>query len=153
MIKEREQQELQITESKNKVYSRFQSEIAVRPDDIDLNQHVHNTRYLEYLLAARYDQMGRCYKMPMEDFIKLGFGWFVKATYIEYKRELGLGDTALVDTWIMEMQKQSVKVGFEIKRKSTGKLCTSGWIDYVMINIKTGKAETIPDFIIEKYSI
>ena len=58
-------------------HSKFETELQVRPDDIDMNQHVHNTRYLDYVLAARYDQMERCYKMPMEEFISLGYGWVV----------------------------------------------------------------------------
>ncbi|MEM7013763.1 MAG: acyl-CoA thioesterase, partial [Verrucomicrobiota bacterium] len=33
-------------------YSTFESELAVRPDDIDLNGHVHNSKYLDYVLAA-----------------------------------------------------------------------------------------------------
>ena len=46
--------------------SKFETEMPVRPDDIDMNQHVHNSRYFDYVLAARYDQMARCYRMPME---------------------------------------------------------------------------------------
>ncbi len=41
------------------VYSKFETELAVRPDDIDLYQHVHSTRYLDCLLAARFEQMDR----------------------------------------------------------------------------------------------
>ena len=37
------------------VYSKFETELAVRPDDIDLYQHVHSTRYLDYVLAARFE--------------------------------------------------------------------------------------------------
>ena len=44
-----------------KRYSTFESELTVRPDDIDMNNHVHNSKYLDYVLAARYDQMGRCF--------------------------------------------------------------------------------------------
>ena len=58
--------------------SKFESEMQVRPDDIDMNRHVHNSRYFDYVLAARYDQMARCYGMPMEEFIRHGFGWVVK---------------------------------------------------------------------------
>ncbi len=53
-------------------HSKFETELQVRPDDIDMNQHVHNTRYLDYVLAARYDLMERCYKMNMAEFIALG---------------------------------------------------------------------------------
>jgi len=39
------------------MHSIFATEIIIRPDDIDMNDHVHNTKYLDYVLAARYDQM------------------------------------------------------------------------------------------------
>lgn len=135
------------------VHSKFESELQVRPDDIDMNQHVHNSRYFDYVLAARYDQMERCYKMPMEEFIKLGFGWVIKAAHIEYKRPLGLGDRFVVRTWIQEIYKDGVKVHFEIVKRGNGKLSCDGYFHYTMINLKTGRAEVIPDWIVEKYSV
>ena len=135
------------------IHSRFETELAVRPDDIDINQHVHNSRYFDYVLAARYDQMSRCYKMSMEEFFKAGFSWVAKVAHLEYRRPLGLGDLMVVRTWIEEIFKDGVKVRFEIENKQTGKLCCSGWFDYTMISFKTGRAETIPAWIVEKYSI
>jgi len=134
-------------------HSKFETELQVRPDDIDMNQHVHNSRYFDYVLAARYDQMGRCYKMPMEEFIKLGFGWVVRASFVEYKRPLGLGDHFTVRTWVEKLIKDGVRVQFEILKKGNGKLCCDGYFDYTMVNLQTGRAETIPDFIVQKYSI
>src|SRR5689334_12301003 len=90
--------------------TKFETELQVRPDDIDMNQHVHNSRYFDYVLAARYDQMARCYGMPMEDFTKLGLAWVVKTAHLKYKRPLDLGETILVRTWIDEMAKSDVSV-------------------------------------------
>jgi len=135
------------------LHSKFESELQVRPDDIDMNQHVHNSRYCDYVLAARYDQMDRCYKMPMEEFLKHGFGWVVRRAFIEYKRPLGLGDWFIVRTWIHEIAADGVQVHFEIIKKGTGKLSCDGYFDYTMVNTKTGRAENIPDWIKEKYSI
>ncbi|HLA69312.1 MAG TPA: acyl-CoA thioesterase [Bacteroidota bacterium] len=135
------------------IHSKFESELQVRPDDIDMNQHVHNSRYFDYVLAARYDQMSRCYKMPMEEFLKHGFGWVVRRAFIEYKRPLGLGDWFIVRTWIHEIVDDGVQVHFEIIKKSTGKLSCDGYFDYTMVNTKTGRAESIPDWIKQKYSI
>jgi YbgC/YbaW family acyl-CoA thioester hydrolase len=133
--------------------TKFESELQVRPDDIDMNQHVHNSRYFDYVLAARYDQMARCYKVSMEEFMKLGFSWFVRASFVEYKRPLALGDAMIVRTWVAEVFKTGVRVNFEIIRKTTGKLCCDGYIDYTMVNAQTGRAETIPEWIVEKYSV
>lgn len=134
-------------------YSTFESDLIVRPDDIDMNNHVHNSRYLDYVLAARYDQMKRCYGMSMEEFIAMGLGWVVKTCFIEYKRPIVLGDTVTVRTWIDEIGTTDVKVRFEIYRKPTGKLSSEGYCEYTMVSLATGKAEAIPQHVIDKYSV
>ena len=136
-----------------KTFSKFESELQVRPDDIDMNQHVHNSKYFDYVLAARYDQMERCYKVAMADFVKLGFSWVVRTSFIEFKRPLGLGDSMVVRTWIEEIRSDGAKVRFEIVKKGNGKISCDGFFEYAMINVKTGRAEKVPDWIIEKYSI
>ena len=133
--------------------SRFETELTVRPDDIDMNQHVHNSRYFDYVLAARYDQMARCYGMPMEEFTKLGFGWVVRTAHVEYKRPLNLGDVVVIRTWIDEMRRDSVKVHFEMLKKPAGKLSAEGWFDFTMVSLATGRATAIPLSILEKYAI
>lgn len=134
-------------------YSKFTSEIPVRPDDIDMNNHVHNSKYLDFVLAARFEQMGRDYKMPMESFTQKGLGWVVNACTIQYKRSLVLGDIAIVKTGIIEIGTTFAKVGFEIIRKSTNKLSADGIFEYTLVNLNTGRAEKITDDIIHHYSI
>ncbi len=136
-----------------KAYSSFETELQVRPDDIDMNQHVHNSKYFDYVLAARYEQMESCYHFSMEEFLKNNYGWVVRKAVIEYKRPLGLGDRFLVKTRIVEIETKGCVVAFEIKNKKTNKLCCDGVFHYTMINTQTGRAEIIPDWIIEKYSI
>lgn len=133
--------------------AKFETELQVRPDDIDMNQHVHASRYFDYVLAARYEQMARCYKMSMEEFIKAGLGWFTRTSHLEYKRPLRLGEHFIVRTWIEEMFKDGVRVKFEILKKQTGKLCCDGYCDYTMVNLQTGRAEVIPDRIRDKYAL
>jgi acyl-CoA thioester hydrolase len=137
----------------NSAFSRFETEMQVRPDDIDMNKHVHNSRYFDYVLAARYDQMERCYKMPMAEFLVQGYGWVVRTANIEYKRPLGLGDRFIVTTWVHEVYETGVQVHFEIARKQPRKLCCEGFFNYTMIKTATGRAERIPEWIIQKYSI
>jgi YbgC/YbaW family acyl-CoA thioester hydrolase len=101
------------------VYSKFETELSVRPDDIDLYQHVHSTRYLDYVLAARFIQMERDYGMSMQAFAARGFGWFMTAASIQYKRPLGLGDKMLVRCWIDHFTDTGCRVSFEIEKQPT----------------------------------
>ena len=133
--------------------SKFETELQVRPDDIDMNQHVHGSRYFDYVLAARYDQMARCYKMSMEEFIKAGFGWFIRTAHLEYKRPLGIGDNFIVRTWVDDIRKDTVRVQFEIVKRNAGKLCCDGYFDYAMVKLATGRATPIPEWIAVKYAV
>lgn len=127
--------------------------MQVRPDDIDMFRHVHSSRYIDYVLAARYDQMRRCYGMPMEEFLQNGFGWVIVATYMEFKRPLKLGDYFVVRTQLVHFEKHTAKVDFEIVKKEGMKLCCTGHFDYTMIDMATGRAAVLPDWIIERYSL
>ncbi len=135
------------------MYSAFESEIKIRPDDIDLNNHVNNTKYLDFVLAARYEQMLKDYKMSMEDFHRLNFNWVVSVTHIEYKRSLKLDDKIIVRTQVDSVNGAQSKVNFWIIKKETEKIAAEGHLIYTMVSLKTGRPMRIPNEIIEKYSI
>jgi acyl-CoA thioester hydrolase/thioesterase-3 len=131
----------------------FSSEIKVRPDDIDLNNHVHNAKYLDYAQAARFEQMINDYKMPMEEFIEKGYNWVSSAAHIDWKRPLKLGDTAIVKTQMDSVNGAQCKVNFWIENKATNKLVSDGYFIYTMVSVKSGRPVRITDEIIERYSI
>jgi acyl-CoA thioester hydrolase/thioesterase-3 len=134
-------------------FSRFTTLHKVRPDDIDMFNHVHNSKYLDYVLAARYEQMELHYGMSMENFLELGYGWVVKTANVNYKRPLGLSDTFVVTTGLLEISQKGCRVMFEIKNNKTAKICSDGFFDFVMINLKSGKGVALTKDMIEKYSI
>jgi YbgC/YbaW family acyl-CoA thioester hydrolase len=135
------------------IYKTFETELRVRPDDIDMFKHVHNSKYFDYVLAARYDQMDQCYGMSMEKFMERGFGWVVKAVQINYKRALNLGDYFKVRTSIETIDERGCRVKFNIANKANDKLCSDGWFDFVMIDMQTGKGVKIPDDILAHYNM
>jgi len=134
-------------------FSTFETALSVRPDDIDMHQHVHNSRYLDYVLAARFDQMARCYGMGMDDFLERGWTWFVRTAHIEHKRALALGDTMTVRTRVAEIGKRNVIIAFEIVRGSDRRLSAEGWIDYLMVDRNSGRPMTIPEHVTRMYSV
>jgi YbgC/YbaW family acyl-CoA thioester hydrolase len=137
----------------NKKYSIFSTEIKVRPDDIDMNNHVHSSKYMDYVLAARYEQMGKDYGMPMDEFIKLGYIWVISSIQINFIRPLKLGDEMVVQTQLSSFGGAQSEVNFNIKKKGTMKTSADGKILYTMISAANGKPVRIPDEIINKYAI
>lgn len=133
-------------------FRKFESEITVRPDDIDMNNHVHTSRYFDYYLFARYDQMERCYGIPMEKFLENGWTWYVKSCQIEFKRPLVMGETVVVRTWLENFVKSEACVRFQIIKKQTGKTAAEGMVLNTMINIASGRPEIIPAWVIAQYT-
>ena len=131
----------------------FSSEIKVRPDDIDLNNHLHNAKYLDYVQAGRFEQMVKDYKMPMEEFIEKGYNWVASAANVNWKRPLKLGDTAIVKTQMESVNGAQCRVNFWIENKTTNKLVSEGHFVYTMVSVKSGRPIRITDEIIERYSI
>lgn len=131
----------------------FETEITIRPDDIDLNNHVHNAKYLDYVQAARFEQMKNNYKMQMQDFHNLGYNWVASSAYISWKRALLLDDKIVVKTQLDSIDGAQCKVNFWIVKKANNKIASEGNITYTMISIKTGRPMRIPEDVIEKYSV
>lgn len=134
-------------------HSIFETDFKVRPDDIDMFQHVHNSKYFDYVLAARYDQMERFYGMPLEEFMQQGFGWVVRTAYVDYKRALSMGDEFTVRTGIESFADKGCRVQFEIINKKTKKICCDGWFDYVLIDTASGRGVKVSAEMIERYTI
>jgi YbgC/YbaW family acyl-CoA thioester hydrolase len=132
-------------------YKSFETELKVRPDDIDMFKHVHNSKYLDYVLAARYDQMDQYYGMSMEVFMQRGFGWVVKAVQINFKRSLTMGDRFIVRTGIDTIDDNVCRIKFALINKSSLKVCSDGWFDFVMIGLTNNKGVKIPVDVIEHY--
>jgi len=134
-------------------YSSFDTEIFVRPDDIDMNNHVHNSKYLDYVLTARYEQMRENYKMPMDEFIARGYGWVVSSAQIAYKRAVKLGDKIIVRTQVGGWNGAQITINFSIFFKENEKVASEGVIIYTLISLASGRPARIPEDVVEKYTI
>ena len=89
----------------------------------------------------------------MSQFLERDFSWFVKVAHIEHKRQLVMGDCAVVRTRVSKIENRSCHVEFEILREETGKIAATGWFEYVMVNKVSGRAVPTPDDIVSAYSI
>ncbi|MFZ2323612.1 MAG: acyl-CoA thioesterase [Ignavibacteriaceae bacterium] len=139
--------------NENKSNSVFETEIIVRPDDIDMNNHVHNSKYLDYIQTARFIQMRDNYKVPMEEYLSMGFNWFASAVHLEYKRALKFGDIALVKTQIDEWSGARVTINVWVYNKATNKIVAEGKMLYTLVSLTSGRPVRIPESIIERHMI
>jgi acyl-CoA thioester hydrolase/thioesterase-3 len=137
----------------NNYNSIFETEIIVRPDDIDMNNHVHNSKYLDYIQTARFIQMRDKYKVPMGEYIAKGLNWFASEVHLQYNRQLKFGDIALVKTQVADWNGAQVDINVWVYNKETNKIAVEGKMVYTLVSLTSGRPVRIPDDLIQRHRI
>ncbi len=70
---------------------RFQLEFDVRDYECDMNGHVNNSVYLNYLEHARHEYL-KSLGLPFAEFVRRGYNLIIIRSEIDYKRSLESGD-------------------------------------------------------------
>src|SRR5437868_8611088 len=95
-------------------------EIVVRPTEIDVNGHVNNAKYVEYLEWGReewYERNG----LPYDRLLGLGAVTVAVNVNLNLRRECRQGDSLIVSTRPERLGRTSFAVRQEIRRRD-GKL-------------------------------
>jgi len=124
---------------------------TVQQADIDSYNHVNNSVYIRWLdECAR--QHSKQVGIDSEQAAELGYGMAVRDSYVSYVRAAYLGDTLLVANWMTHCDgRLRATREFQIVRVGDGALITRAKLDYVCINIKSGKPSRMPPIFVDNY--
>jgi acyl-CoA thioester hydrolase len=113
--------------------------------DIDAYDHVNNSVYLAWLDRAAWSHSGTL-GLSLEQCVATRRGMAAHRTEIDYLKAALLGDRVLVGTWIVNTDsKLRVERRFQIRRATDGETLSRARIDYVCINLDSGRAVRMPD--------
>lgn len=119
--------------------------VEVLPANIDEYNHVNNAVYLSWLDEAAWSHSATL-GSSLEQCLALRRGMAAHRTEIDYIRAAVLGDHVLVGTWIVSTDtKLRVERRFQVKRARDGETLARARIDYVCINLDTGRATRMPE--------
>jgi acyl-CoA thioester hydrolase len=119
--------------------------IEVLAADIDAYHHVNNSVYLSWLDRAAWSH-STSLGLSLEQCLALRRGMAAHRTQIDYLRAALLGDRVLVGTWIVSTDtKLRVERRFQIRRTADGETLARARIDYVCINLDSGRAVRMPE--------
>jgi len=129
---------------KNKEAADLKSEleIVVRSTEIDVNGHVNNAKYLEYLEWGReqwYEDAG----LPYSRFLALGIQTVTVNININYRKECVQGDRLTVATLPEKAGRSSYVLHQEIRNRQ-GELCADALVTSVAMDARTRKSREIP---------
>ena len=119
--------------------------LEVLADDIDAYDHVNNSVYLSWLDQAAWSHSAAL-GLSLQQCVAMRRGMAAHRTEIDYLRAALLGDRVLVGTWIVAADaKLRVERRFQARRAADGETLARARIDYVCINLDSGRAVRMPD--------
>jgi acyl-CoA thioester hydrolase len=127
--------------------------VEVLATDIDAYDHVNNSVYLSWLDVAAWSHSAAL-GLSLEQCVALRRGMAAHHTEIDYLRAAVSGDQVLVGTWIISTDTK-LRVGrhFQIRRAGGGETLARARIDYVCINLDSGRATRMPDSFQRSYVV
>jgi acyl-CoA thioester hydrolase len=118
----------------------FQITVAVKPADIDGQNHVNNTVYLRWVQEVATAHWEARAPADARDTI----GWVVLRHEIDYKTPACLGDEVVLRTWVGQATRVTFERFTEMRRASGGEFLSQARTIWVPVNAATGKPTRVP---------
>ena len=127
--------------------------LEVLAADIDAYDHVNNSVYLSWLDRVAWSHSATL-GLNLPECVTLRRGMAAHRTEIDYLQAALLGDRVLVGTWIVSTDsKLRVERRFQIRREADGETLARARIDYVCINLDSGRAVRMPESFRKAYIV
>ncbi len=120
---------------------RIVAEVPVRFSDTDALGHVNNAVYLSYLESARVDYLKKVLgRSRVED-----FGVIIARVEIDYKSPAYHQETMIVGCRVVEVGGSSMRMGYRVEDKATGRLVALAQTVMVAYDYALGRPRRVPE--------
>ena len=128
-------------------------ELQVQPEDLDAYDHVNNAVYLTWLDRVAWSHSAAL-GVPLERCLALRRGMAAQRIEIDYLRAALRGDLIRAATWIVSADgRLRAERRFQIKRVADGATLARARIEYVCINLDSGRAARMPELFARAYIV
>lgn len=123
---------------------------TVKKNDIDVNGHVSNIRYLEWFIESAINH-SNILGVGFETLKTFNKTWVAKEHHIVYKQSAFEGDTLEIITWVDSVKTAQSVRKYEIKNVKTQKIICEGWTNWVYVELGSYRPQKIPTELIQNY--
>jgi thioesterase III len=119
----------------------LESKVKVRFQDCDPFNHLNNSKYIDYFINAREDQLIESYDL---DIYKIAaqqkISWVVATNQISYLKPAFLAENIVIESQLIEYTSKSLLVEMRMYNESKTELKSVFWSKFVHFDIATQKA-------------
>lgn len=108
--------------------------------DCDPFGHLNNTKYLNYIMHARTQQLKDAYGFDIYAHTqKTGNGWVVATTQLAYLAPAKFNETVRIQTRLLHKDAFRIVPEAVMKSEDGQRLHAVGWVEFVYVNIERGR--------------
>jgi thioesterase-3 len=112
----------------------------IRFQDCDPYNHLNNSKYIDYFLNAREDQLLESYGFDIFEIMdKQGLGWVVASHQINYVNYTSTMETVMINSQLIAFTPKSLLVEMQMWDGQHNKLKAVLWTTFIHFNIKSQK--------------
>ncbi len=128
--------------------------ITVQPakEDIDAFGHVNNVVYLRWLTECAWAHSSAV-GLPEEQCVNLRRGMAVRAIHVEFLAPAYEAEELLVGNWVSKKDRLRATRQYQIINPKTGATLLRGQLDFVCVNLDTGRPTRMPDEFVNRYQV
>ncbi len=124
----------------------LESKVLVRFPDCDPFNHLNNSKYIDYTINAREDQLIEIYQFDIYKIAKeTGLSWVVSQNQIAYLSPAFLMEKLTIQTRLIKATDKNLEIEAIIYNYDKTKLKTVLWTRLTHFNLRTNKSETHSD--------
>jgi len=114
------------------------SKAKIRFQDCDPFNDLNNSKYLDYFINAREDQVKENYNLDIFEMIKTEkIGWVVATNQIAYLQPAFTMETVTIKSQLIQFSEKSLLVEMTMWDESASKLKAVSWSKFIHVDIRT----------------
>jgi acyl-CoA thioester hydrolase len=129
---------------------RYKKRFTVQKEDIDLNGHVGNIRYLEWFLESATEHSEKL-GLGFETLKAMHRTWVAKEHRIAYKHSALEGDELELETWLESIKSVQGIRKYVLRNAANGRLVCEGETTWVFVELDTYRPKRIPEELTRAY--
>jgi len=109
----------------------------IRFQDCDPFNHLNNSKYIDYFINAREDQVAEHYSLDIFDMAKTkGIAWVVASNQIAYISPAFTMETVAIQSHLIAFSEKSLSVEMSMWNEKKTKLKSLFWVKFIHFDIK-----------------
>lgn len=118
----------------------------IRFQDCDPFNHLNNSKYLEYFINVREDQIAEHYDLDIFKYMAAtGLSWVVASNQISYVKPAATMETVVIESQLIQYSENLLLVEMKMWNEDETELKAILWIKFIPYNILTKKAASHSD--------